>query len=194
MPGSIKLVDLDKKEATYEVNAELINEYLNKPLPVLEEMFGGKPNPKKNYRERMLGKIFVLYRAIEKRHVEVLLSTRLPTDMDALRKYERGVIFPLISRYEDMTDFIPEVRDLQAYIRNPANEKKRDYLKRSARFFSFSPCTALYDPETKDVSRIGAVPDVIHDECKDKTNTREVQEAIRNYFEGNDYALQRVIR
>jgi len=194
LPGSIKVINFDKKEAVYEVDVDLIREYLNKPLPVLEEMFGGQPKVKKNYRERMLGKIFVLYRAIENRHVEVLLSTRLPTEMEALCKYERSVIFPLIARYEDMTDFIPEVRDLQAYIRDPANKKKRGYLKRCARFFSFSPCTALYDHETKEVSRIGAVPDVIHDECKDKTNDQSVQEAIRNYFEGNAYALQRVIK
>lgn len=138
----------------------------------------------KDYIDRVLGKIALFYRAIEGKPVEILWSSRLSENREEVIHYFRKKLRPLIHQFEAMTDFIPDVRELKAYIQDPANKNKtKTRNKKIERLFSYYPIVLVYDPNKNEVSHIGNIPHEIHLECGDKTHTTPVLTAIYEYFQ-----------
>ena len=190
LPGVMTIIDKNYL-STYNVNDALVQEYLSRPSVSLQEITGGSINRMtgmlsrdKDYIDRVLGKIALFYRAIEGKPVEILWSSRLSENREEVIHYFRKKLRPLIHQFEAMTDFIPDVRELRAYIKDPANRNKtKTRNKKIERMFSYYPTVLVYDPNKNEVSHIGDIPHEIHLECGDKTHTTPVLTAIYEYFQ-----------
>ena len=143
-------------------------------------------------RPDIAGKIIIIYRAIDGRAVDIFRAMRVPVERNALQKFMRETLKPMVYYYDNMTDYIPEFMDLKTYITDPAHQGHRGLRKKQHKMLSYLPNTAMYDPVTSTLTRIGAVSDAIHNECCDKTNQPEVLDAVRQYVANHPIVLTHI--
>jgi hypothetical protein len=194
MPGKIN-VDLTTKESSYTMDQPFVQLVRSKPEVQLtdsdlESDGGGRRRRKKEAIAKLMkcfpldgaaGKRLVFYRAIEKRHVEVLSYMDCPLEFEEYRKVIRIKLPGMMNYYNGLMDYIPEVQDMEAYFKKP--KKNEGKLKRlHKRWNTFFVHFAIYDMQSNQVLTIhGFEPACLFTEVFNMTREAEVVNAIKMY-------------
>lgn len=187
LPGKITVVDSETMTAMYVPDYSTIEAYLDD-----SQSGGGSSETLALHRAQsflvpklaLSGKWVIFYRAIHERPVEVLGQTRLPTTdvEDHIVNYWIRIVTPAETRFESMTELIPEVQDLKREAFACDNlQRTRTLLQRMQ---SFQVHSAIYDRVTNRVEhlRYGEFPFMVKEMQVDESRNVEIANKIRSTY------------
>lgn len=180
LPGWIRKLHTSKNGnvvlVSYSCDTEIISQYINTPTPQFKELKGGTYNMDKTYLTAH-GKVFVFYRAIENKDVEVLAKLHAPTNKTTYKDFLKYNICKTINFYDNATQIIPDVQNLQLVIRTSNSSRKirksLDLLK------SYHVHIAIYNDSAKEVEALNVMlPMCLHEELCCLNRADDIRKAI----------------
>ena len=160
----------------YECDMTTVQNYMNKPPPKFKEYMGGASSMDiKDKLRRMRGNDVVFYRAIKGRDAEVLGVLHVPCDEKAFVRFVRLDLRLALDYYDNMTEFIPDVQDLQ--------KRKKKTKQTIEKWMSYQVHFAIYDTTTNTVICIDGLSDSkLHYEMCPAERSGDVVNAINAYY------------
>jgi len=163
--------------ATYNCDYELLSQYINTPTPPLKKIKGGMYNMDKNYLTAY-GKVFVFYRALQDKDVEILATLHASTSKRKYQEFLRYNICKTIHFFDNATQLIPDVQKLQLTLSVSTNSRK---LKKTIDLLkTFNVHIAIYDPKIKVVVTLNVMlPMCLHEEMCCENRHDDIHKAIQ---------------
>ena len=122
------------------------------------------------------------YRAIVGRTPEVLSVITCPKQRNNISAFLRDKVRSISKFHESILRYIPEVQDIQEYMRTAKPSKKT--LRKSNLLQSYYPHTAIYDPSNKQIVTLnGLFPTVLYNELVPQGRDEEIANAIHRYYD-----------
>ena len=189
LPGTIKVYKDDI--CKYNVNHSLVNQYKEIATPSIIMYTGGKGTiePLKKSKKllygidryNICGKHIVYYRAIYNEPVEIVGRLIIPQDVEESKKYINLNLKPLDNQFENMTDFIPEFKNLEKKYSSLKNKDTQSAQVLHKKLQSYYVHNVLFDPITKKSSCLywDTYP-MFFNEIFDMNREKEVIETIES--------------
>lgn len=186
LPGTIAF-DSNMK-ALYTPNFDLVNQY--------RSMSGGMSQTQINaLNEQILAdmkidlkdKLMVWYRAIYNRDPEVVAITRLPKTNKAILESWQNIVEKRDDKFEEMTEFIPEVIDLREAARKASGSKEDEGIEISRKCMSFNVHSAIVERKTNRILSFhyGIPRDMFTEQFYDMKKLKAVEKAIQHVLKDN---------
>jgi hypothetical protein len=175
--------DYTTVNVTYTPDLEFVRNILNIPTPKLSQQTGGSENmfELEHTMDDLCGRDIVYYRAIVGRKPEVLSVVKCPARPDDIPMFLRDKIRSVSRFQENILRYIPEVQDLQEYMKTAKPSKRTS--KKGELLSSYYPHTAIYDPSTKKVVTLnGLFPTVLYKELVPQGRDNEIIEVIHHHY------------
>ena len=160
----------------YDCDYALILQYINAPTPSFTKIKGGMYNMNKSYLTAY-GKIFVFYRTIQDKAVEILATLHAPKNKNKYKDFLKYNICKTVNFFDNATQLIPDVQKLQLTLRVSTSSRK---LKKAVSLLkTYNVNIAIYDPALKVVESLNVMlPMCLHEEMCCENRTDDIQKAI----------------
>lgn len=160
---------------TYVPNVVFVQSVLNKSPPKIKTVRGGMNSEVIDLQNKLI----IMYRCIQKRAPDVLGVIYGPTQTSEVGKCMRQMKDAL-AYYDQVMNLIPEVQDIQQFMRECV-KPNRTSAKKSSLYLSYFAHFAIYDPVTKTVLTTNAFLPLL-DSTAPIDRQDEIKKVICAYF------------